>query len=248
LYQSLCAQTFRDFEWVIVDDGSMDGTRELVTSWKPFFPIRYTWKPNGGMHTALNVGTRDAQGEFITQVDSDDYCVPHALERFDNRWRQIPDPDRFACLIGLCYQQDGVTILGSSLPRDFIDTFRLKDALALIDADRWGIIRTDVCRKFPFPEFPNERFLDPSVVYNRILSRYGARYFNEALKVVCYAPGHMSGGPDHRWSSPRGAVVFHTELMGYDVPLKARLKSAINAFRFGLAVPIRGLYLLARRH
>ena len=101
LYQSLCAQTFRDFEWVIVDDGSMDGTRELVTSWKPFFPIRYTWKPNGGMHTALNVGTRDAQGEFITQVDSDDYCVPHALERFDNRWRQIPDPDRFACLIVL---------------------------------------------------------------------------------------------------------------------------------------------------
>jgi glycosyltransferase involved in cell wall biosynthesis len=60
VYQSLCAQTFRDFEWVIIDDGSADGTRELVLSWKPSFPIRYTWKQNGGKHTAVNIGVAQA--------------------------------------------------------------------------------------------------------------------------------------------------------------------------------------------
>src|SRR5437879_13793520 len=90
VYRSLCAQTFRDFEWVIVDDGSTDGTRQLVASWKSFFPIRYTWKPNGGPTSALNAGISAAAGEFIMQVDSDDRLVPHALERFDYRWKQIP--------------------------------------------------------------------------------------------------------------------------------------------------------------
>src|SRR5258708_2904093 len=80
-YESLRAQSFEDFEWIVIDDGSQDGTRDLVSSWNASFPIRYFWKPNGGLHTALNLGSSVAAGEFMTQVDSDDYCVPHALER-----------------------------------------------------------------------------------------------------------------------------------------------------------------------
>src|SRR5579883_1323984 len=98
VYESLCAQTFRDFEWIIVDDGSTDGTQELVSSWKPFFPIRYTWKPNGGKHTAVNVGVAMAAGEFTLILDSDDHCIPHTLERLDYHWKQISNPERFAVL------------------------------------------------------------------------------------------------------------------------------------------------------
>jgi glycosyltransferase involved in cell wall biosynthesis len=239
-FKSLYAQTFKDFEWVVIDDGSTDGTEELVSSWKASFPIRYLWKFNGGLHTALNLGTAVAEGEFVTQLDSDDYYVPHALERFDCLWTQIPTPERFSSLIGLCCREDG-SVIGSPLPRQRIDTFTLRDALALLDGDRCSIVRTDVARAFPYPEFKNERFMIPSLVHNRIMSKYAARHFNEPLKVVCPAPGHMSS-QDLRWASPKGAFLYHTELALSDVPKEMRAKSALNAMRFAAVAALRPLF------
>lgn len=238
-YESLCVQTFKDFEWVIIDDGSTDGTRELVSSWKSFFPIRYTWKPNGGKHTAVNMGVRQAAGEFVLIIDSDDRCVPQTLERFDYWSKQAPEPERFALFVGLCYREDGVTILGSPLPRDSIDTFSLRDALLLADADRCGVVRTDIFRRFLYPVFRGERFIPESVVWNRILRQYAARYFNEPVKIAGYAFGGLSSQAKLRWSSPMGAVLYYKELAFSSVPLTLRLKAAANAARFSPAALYR---------
>jgi glycosyltransferase involved in cell wall biosynthesis len=244
VYESLCAQTFRDFEWVIVDDGGSDGTKELVASWKPFFPIRYTWKPNGGMHTALNVGIREAAGEFIVINDDDDLFVPHALERFDLRWKQIPNPERFAYLSCLCFRDDGATILGSRFPQDYVDAFSVAEKIALCRTDRWGIVRADIARQFLYPEFKNERFIDLGVVQNRIMKKYAARFFDEPLQIHHYFPDGLSHRGDLRWRNPKGAVVFHTELALSNVPLRKRVKSALNAARFLLVAVARELHLL----
>src|SRR5437762_2817315 len=80
VYESLKAQTFRDFEWIIVDDGSADSTQELVQSWigDLDFPIRYFRQQNQGKHVAVNLGVKEARGEFFLNLDSDDACVPEA--------------------------------------------------------------------------------------------------------------------------------------------------------------------------
>jgi glycosyltransferase involved in cell wall biosynthesis len=243
-YQSLCSQTFRDFEWVIIDDGSTDGTRELISSWKPFFPIRYTWKPNGGKHTAINIGVQQAAGEFIAILDSDDRLVSNTLERLDYHWRRIPDPKRFSNLAGLCCAEDG-SVLGGNLSQDYVDVFKLGDALVQLGgADRWGIFRADVLKKFRYPEFKNERFVLEGVVWNRILRKYAVRYFNEPLLIASYAPDGLGRQGDLRFSSPKGAVVYHMELAFSPVPVRNRLKSAINALRFSAVAVARELRLL----
>src|SRR4051812_28646573 len=80
VYESLLAQTFRAFEWVLVDDGSSDGTREWVESLKaPACPIVYRYQPNSGKPTAVNLGLSLARGDYVVVLDSDDKATPDAL-------------------------------------------------------------------------------------------------------------------------------------------------------------------------
>ena len=72
LYESLVKQTYRDFEWIIVDDGSSDNTAEVINEWDADFPIRFFRKENGGKHTSINLGVEKADGELFFIADSDD--------------------------------------------------------------------------------------------------------------------------------------------------------------------------------
>ena len=84
LYRSLQRQTYRDFEWLVVDDGSADNTKELFETWQQednFFPIRYVKQENGGKCRAINHGLELADGELFFTVDSDDYLTDDALEK-----------------------------------------------------------------------------------------------------------------------------------------------------------------------
>src|SRR4051794_25365627 len=79
--QSVLAQTYTDVEAIVVDDGSTDDTQELVTRAFGGNPkVRYFKKPNGGVSSARNMGLREAQGEFVALLDSDDTWFSNKLE------------------------------------------------------------------------------------------------------------------------------------------------------------------------
>ena len=82
LYESLKRQSCKDFEWLVVDDGSTDGTDNLIGQLqeKSEFPVRYIYKSNGGKHTALNVGIQTICSELTFIVDSDDIVTDDAIE------------------------------------------------------------------------------------------------------------------------------------------------------------------------
>lgn len=82
LYDSLKKQTCKDFEWVIVDDGSKDNTQEVVKAWlsDSDFSIQYFFKENGGKHTALNYAVKKIESELTFIVDSDDTLTTDAVE------------------------------------------------------------------------------------------------------------------------------------------------------------------------
>jgi glycosyltransferase involved in cell wall biosynthesis len=189
VYASLQAQTMRDFEWVIVDDGSTDDTKEIVDGFiaqKPDFPIRYAWQSNGHKKTAFNHGVRLAQGELFVSIDSDDELTPNALADFRETWETIPKirKDEFAGVCGLCQFVDG-KIVGDTFPvksDGFIDCSSFEMSYKYkVSGDKFSAIQINVLKSFPFAEYLYG-LVPESTVWNAIGLKYKYRYFN---KVLC---------------------------------------------------------------
>ena len=86
LWDSLCKQTNKDFQWLIIDDGSMDDTQDIVAKFKTQeFLVEYHKKENGGKHTALNYAHPFIRGELVIIVDSDDYLDLNVVECLVNK-------------------------------------------------------------------------------------------------------------------------------------------------------------------
>lgn len=194
VYDSLCKQTFRDFEWLIVDGGSVDETDELIEKWKleADFPIRYIDQKNKDArvfkHVAFNIGVREAQGELFLSADSDDAFVSDALEIFNDYWEDIPKTKRnlFTGVTSLCTDQHGV-LMGDRFPHSPFDSnaeeifYRYK-----VKGEKWGFNRTDVLKEFPFPEPPGIKFILEGYVWFRIAKKYQARFINKSLRIYYY--------------------------------------------------------------
>ena len=80
--RSLQRQTFGDYEVVCINDGSTDGSREMLSEWEHTFPqMRVIDRENGGLSAARNTGLDAAEGEYVVFVDSDDWVEPNMLAR-----------------------------------------------------------------------------------------------------------------------------------------------------------------------
>jgi glycosyltransferase involved in cell wall biosynthesis len=91
---SVVAQTYRDWELIIVDDGSTDGTRTIVRNLRRNEErIRYRFQQNSGLAAARNAGLRLAQGDMVCFVDSDDELAPRHLERRVRFLKEHPEID-----------------------------------------------------------------------------------------------------------------------------------------------------------
>ena len=76
--ESVLAQTYKDFEIIVVDDGSSDNTKELIES-KYKDKVRYFYQMNRGAPAARNKGLRESQGEYLVFLDADDWLAPESL-------------------------------------------------------------------------------------------------------------------------------------------------------------------------
>ncbi|MFH0789442.1 MAG: glycosyltransferase family A protein, partial [Pseudomonadota bacterium] len=176
VYISLQEQTFRDFEWLIVDDGSSDHTSGLIKDWQneAAFPIRCIRQENQGKPVAFNWGVQEARGEFFLLIDSDDGFVPETLERFKYYWEDIPGEERekFVGVTGHCMDQGG-KIVGDKFPSEGLDSDSLEIRYKFkIKGEKWGFLRTDVLRKYPFPVVQNSKFIPEGIIWSAIAKKY----------------------------------------------------------------------------
>ncbi|WP_165795277.1 glycosyltransferase family A protein [Deinococcus koreensis] len=213
VYHSLQAQTLRDFEWLIVDDGSTDGTAALVAGWRAQaeFPIRILYQPNAGKAAAFNRGVQEARGELFLNLDSDDACIHTALERLLHHWEAIPAPQResFTGVTSLCVDQRGL-IQGPLFPHTILDSDSLEVAFRYRDeGERWGFHRTEVLRAFPFPVDRESRFVSESVVWFAIARHYKTRFVNEPLRLYFRPDGAGDHLSELSPGAARGRLPYH---------------------------------------
>ncbi|MER3554474.1 MAG: glycosyltransferase family 2 protein [Meiothermus sp.] len=259
-YESLLRQTLKDFEWLIIDDGSTDDTRAVVEGWTDApFPIRYVYKENGGKHTALNRGVQEAKGDFFVILDSDDWITDTTLERMIAVWDTVPDKNRFAEVVGL-FAYEGGEVVGTRFPRDVLDSDPAEiQAVYKVWGDKLACHRTAVLREFPFPEDLG-RFVTESLVWYRIARRYKSRFVNQVWRVVEYqGDGLTANFTQARRNSAPSSMLFYAEATALFLerryPFLALLRNSSNyaryAFHAGLSLraqaarfPSKALWLL----
>lgn len=238
LFDSLLRQTNKDFEWIVVDDGSTDDTREVVANLKEkcggAFPMGYVYKANGGKHMAINIGAERARGELLFIADSDDLLIDDALETVANSWHDISDDKSFAGIAGLDITMDTREVIGSGLPQEHIDCNAIDIRYRHhVTGDMKEVFRTEVLREFPFPEFAGERFCPEQLVWFRMARRYRLRYINKPIYIADYQPDGITAGITRaRMRNPSASMLTYAELTECPVPFLVKVKAAINFWRF----------------
>lgn len=193
LAESLERQTFRSFEWLVVDDGSTDGTAsafERITAGISF-PVRYVFKENGGKHSASNLAVQVAAGRHFYTVDSDDVLKPEALARLNAAWEAIPASEKpdFAGVVALCEDDTG-NVVGDRFPASPFDTdsgellFRHR-----VRGEKSGFTRLDLMKAHPFPAVDGVRFVPEGRLWLEIAKTHRLRAINEVVRQYCQDGG-----------------------------------------------------------
>lgn len=178
---SILTQTYTPYEILVVDDGSIDHTREIVSKYIQKLPLKYYKKENGGKHTALNFGIGKASGDYFIILDSDDWLLPNCLEFFADKIKYINkdycallarSADQKGNIIGKLFQKDNTSMTYldfhygkfGGLYRDCCDCFDL-----------------NILKKYPFPEVPETKFIPEAYVTDLMGLDYKICCYNEVV-------------------------------------------------------------------
>lgn len=187
VYNSLVNQTYRDFTWLIIDDGSTDNTRTVVENFvsEGLISINYVFQDNKGKHIATNNAVKMSQSELFIIADSDDAFVPESLQKLVAAWDSISDVDKpgYKGVICRCFDSNTKRPIGT-FPKQVFDSndidgyFKLK-----LNFEKWMLLRTDVLREFPFPgEGLGLKFFPETVIWRAMARKYKTRYISDPLR------------------------------------------------------------------
>lgn len=229
-YEALCAQTCRDFTWFIVDDGSTDGTAELVKRWQDegLIDIEYVYQENGGKYRAVNTGVMRCESPFFGFLDSDDYYLPNTVERFLADFERIEGDDSVAGVLarrGL----DADTILGpTNIPAGrYVMNYDKLVRRYRFRGETCRAYKTDVLRRHLYPEI-EDTFIPENVMLSPIDQEYDLLIVNEVYSVSrCMDDGYTKQGHALFHRNPTGYALGFAYACDSEMGIMRRAKHAI---------------------
>lgn len=197
IFKALCRQTDKRFEWLIIDDGSIDDTKERIdyfVNQNVGFEIRYYYQSHGGKHRAQNRAIDLAKGELFITCDSNKYPADNMVALVLNvseTIRGIP----LMCGVG-GYRADfsGNIWGGEMCIKDrFLDCTYLEREKYHVLGDKATVFYTEILKKYKSPEYPNEDFVSESVwLIPMAMQGYKTRWFPEILIYGEYAKNGLT--------------------------------------------------------
>lgn len=230
-YESLKRQTSKDFEWLIIDDGSTDNTKDMIDMWKKenVINIRYYYKENGGMHSAHNAAYRLIDTELNVCIDSDDYMPDNAIETIINFWKSN-ESDDCAGIFGLDADYNN-KILGDKFPDNIkkINLINL-DRKYKLKGDKKFVFKTEIIKEYPeYPEFYGEKNFPLSYKTMLISKEYNFLLLNKILCNVEYQEdGSSKTIVKQYFTNPKGFYEFRKFAMVNDCSFKRKFIQSIH--------------------
>ena len=236
LYDSLCAQSCMCFEWVIVDDGSIDNTRSMVDGFinDNKIQVRYIYQENTGKPGALNKGVPLCQFDYVFIVDSDDALIDDAVALLItaiDEANKTPVP-----FSGIGFRRatfDGSTLGVSKAFKDSTRYLNATEAAALFKADLAYCFKKEGLLRHPFPMYNNERFVPELFIWNKITDEAKIRF--ETNKAI-YLSEFLEDGLTKNFKKqlrkhPRGFRVYYADQFQREKSIVKKIKMLIRYFQ-----------------
>lgn len=229
LYESLKRQTNKDFIWLVIDDGSSDGTGELIKAFQKegLMQINYIYQNNQGMHGAHNTAYKNISTVLNTCIDSDDYMPDNAVELILNKWGTI-DQKKYSGIVGLDQSEQTGEVIGTKFTTQTttLEDFYLNGGTG----DKKLVYRTDIMNGYPeYPVFEGEKYVGLGYKYLLADKEYELVTLNEILVIVDYQPGGSSNNMYCQYyRNPKGFAFLRKEQMKFSKSSKRQLMDAIH--------------------
>ncbi|MGL4992017.1 MAG: glycosyltransferase family 2 protein [Sarcina sp.] len=241
LYYSLKKQTYVDFEWMIIDDGSTDDTKEKILSFKNEnqIKIKYYYQENQGKFSAINKAIELASGDLFFIVDSDDYLSNDALEKIVKWSKDIYEDNNFIGIAGLKAYKNRDTI-GTSHKEAYLDAtsaeYRYKYK---IKGDKAEVFFTKRLKNYKFPKIENiKNFQTEAILFNQMsMDKKKIRWFNEIIYFTEYLDDGLSKNIlEHKYKNWNSYVYYYNQILKMDIPIIEKVREISNYYRFGFNI------------
>lgn len=247
LHDSLVKQSLKDFEWLVVDDGSSDNTAVLFENWTSNdngFQVRYIRIPNGGKNRAINLGIKEASGRYFMILDSDDMLSPNAVEFIIEKMPAVEIESDFIGISGKKGDLNGVPLgaEGRSYNEDgYTDCSNIERSKYGLERDMAEVFITEKLRRYEFKVWQGEKFTPEEVVWNQMaLDGYRLRWYNKVIYLCEYQSGGLT---DSTWSLLRNNPMGYAIMFDQRLEIYPALNSRINnALQYGACCFLGGEY------
>lgn len=232
LYNSLCAQTCKEFEWLVIDDGSTDDTGVFLADIRKQsdFQIQYFWTENGGKHHAYNEALKYASGEWFICLDSDDQLVATAVQTIVD---ELNDHNAYDGLVAYKEDKQG-TCICDALPKG-VEAIHIPELETVYNCkgDYVFVYSTELARKFPFPCFKGEKFVPEAVMLDVLGQQCLLKVLPQALMICEYqADGYTQSINTIIARNPKGYSVYFMQRIDVYPSLKQKMIAAGKYWSF----------------